>query len=110
MNRSKQKGTAWETAVVNYLRERGHIHVERRAMNGALDRGDIAGIPGLVLECKAHKEIDLGGFMNELAIEKRNDGAGLGVCIVKRRQKDVAQSYAVLTVEDFVTLLVEASA
>jgi hypothetical protein len=52
MSKSKQKGTAAETAVVNWLVSKGRKHVERRSLNGVNDRGDIAGVPGVVLEVK----------------------------------------------------------
>ena len=44
MSKSKQKGTSAETAVVNYLKDKWKIPAERRALTGALDKGDISGI------------------------------------------------------------------
>jgi len=61
MSAARAKGTAWETAIVGYLRGRGAPHAERRALNGSNDRGDIAGIPGLVIE--------RGCVVNELELE-----------------------------------------
>lgn len=49
MNRSKAKGTSAESAVTTYLQTMGFIHAERRSLNGIHDRGDIAGIPGVVI-------------------------------------------------------------
>lgn len=49
MSKSKAKGTAAESAVVKYLREQGWPSAERRALNGASDRGDIAGVVGTVI-------------------------------------------------------------
>ena len=48
MSASKSKGTAWETAIVRFLKDRGWPNAERRALGGANDRGDIAGVVGVV--------------------------------------------------------------
>lgn len=49
MSASKRKGTSWESAIVQFLKENGVAHAERRALAGNADRGDIAGIPGVVI-------------------------------------------------------------
>jgi hypothetical protein len=54
MSKSKQKGTMAETAVVQYLKQ-FWPNVERRALQGSKDTGDIAGIPNVVIEIKNHK-------------------------------------------------------
>lgn len=50
--RPKDIGTADETAVVRYLRERGWVGAERRALRGGHDCGDITGLPGVMIEVK----------------------------------------------------------
>lgn len=75
MSRSKSKGTAFESAIVRYLLEEGFAQVERRALSGTADRGDIAGIPGWVLEAKNCKRVELAGWLDEAALEQANDGA-----------------------------------
>ena len=65
-NPSKAKGTAWETAVVDYLRANGHPHAERRALSGNTDRGDIAGVPGVVIECKNAKTMALAAWARSI--------------------------------------------
>lgn len=106
MSRSKSKGTAAETAVVNVLKDAGFDHVERRALSGALDRGDIAGIVGVVIEVKNHAKIDLAQFVDEAEIEANNDGADLGVTWIKRRGKSSPLDwYVVMTGRRFVWLL-----
>ena len=86
-NPAKAKGTAAETAIVNYLRENGRPHVERRALNGALDKGDIAGIPGVVIEVKDHKVSSLSfpAYVDEATAERDNANADIGFAWVKRR-------------------------
>ena len=79
VNASKAKGTAAETAVVNYLKDSGWIHAERRSLSGANDRGDIAGVIGVVIEVKAEKSLKLSQWLKEAHTEQINDGADLGV-------------------------------
>lgn len=87
MSRSRRIGTAWESQIVDFLRLRGWPHVERRALNGAKDRGDVAGIPGVVIEAKAAARHELAAWLDEANVERDNDGADLGVVWVKRRGK-----------------------
>jgi hypothetical protein len=92
MSASKAKGTAAETAVVRFLQANGYPHAERRALAGALDRGDIAGIPGLVIEVKNAVKLELAAWVDELEqeiIHTEKPGWGLpsGVVWHKRRGK-----------------------
>jgi hypothetical protein len=106
LSKSKQKGTAAETAVVKYLRENGFTQVERRALQGSQDKGDISGIIGLVIEVKDHKTMTLGQWMEELKVEIKNDAAKTGVVIHKRRGKgDVGEWYASMPVHIYLQLL-----
>lgn len=106
MSASKRKGTAWESAIVDYLRGAGWRHAERRATAGAHDRGDVAGLPGVVIEAKNEARIDLPGWLREAEAERVNDGADIGVVWAKRRgSASAALGYVVMTGEQFVTLL-----
>ncbi|MFF3324921.1 hypothetical protein [Streptomyces sp. NPDC002889] len=87
MSASKRKGTAAETAIVNYLRTMGFVHAERRALNGTQDRGDIAGIPAVVIEAKNCARQELAAWVTEAEVERDNDRASLGVVWHKRRGK-----------------------
>jgi hypothetical protein len=82
---ARRKGTAAESAVVGWLREHGWPFAERRALAGAKDRGDIAGLPGVVLEVKNAKQMQLGAWLAEMLVEVENDGADLGWLVVKKR-------------------------
>lgn len=86
MNPSKRKGTAAESAVVTYLSQ-WWPHVERRALSGSNDKGDIAGIAGAVVEVKAHKvsSQSFPAYVDEANTERDNAGAELGLAWVKRR-------------------------
>lgn len=83
MSRNKAKGTSAETAVVNYLIARGYIHAERRALAGVNDKGDVAGLPGVCIEVKAHKTYSIPAWLKELAVEKVNSKAQVGILVVK---------------------------
>lgn len=104
MSASKRKGTSYESAVVEFL-GRWFPHVERRALGGINDKGDVAGIPNVVLECKNEARIDLAGYMDEAKAEAANAGAPLYAAVVKRRGKNVSQSYVVMPLDVFAPLL-----
>ena len=105
MNKSKVKGTTFEVAVCAWLRDHGFPHCERRALRGNKDCGDVAGIPGVVLELKAAKTLSLSAWMDEVRVEKANANASIAACIVKRRSHSIAKSYVVMELEDFAKLI-----
>lgn len=105
-NPSKQRGTLWETAIVTFLQANGFPQAERRALAGALDKGDIAGVPGCVIEAKNCKQINLAAFLDEATAERDNAGAVVGAAWVKRRGKaSAADGYVVMNGTTFVYLL-----
>lgn len=106
MSASRRKGTSWESQIVAFLRDNGFPHVERRALAGARDRGDIAGIPGVVIEGKSAARMDLAGWVAEAETERVNDGAAFGVVWAKRKGKtSAADGYVVLPGAQFAQLL-----
>jgi hypothetical protein len=109
MSKSKQKGTSAETAVVNYLKDKWKIPAERRALTGALDKGDISGIFDVVLEVKNHKTMTLGQWMEELKVEVTNASAETGVVVHKRKgTTDVGEWYASMPFWMYMYLLKDA--
>ena len=106
MSASRRRGTAWESRIVGYLQDNGAPHAERRALNGAKDRGDVAGVPGLVCEAKAGKRMELAAWVDEAEIERANDNAAIGVVWHHRRGKaSPADGYVTMTGATFVHLL-----
>lgn len=91
MNRSKNIGTAAETAVVRYLRANGYPYAERRALAGATDLGDVTGTPGVCWEIKggsaaeAASDLLIATWLDETDTEIRNSSSAYGVLVVKRR-------------------------
>lgn len=108
MSAARQKGTAAETAVVRYLNGHGFPTAERRALHGALDQGDVTGIPGVVIEIKNHRKYAFSEWMAETAEETENAKADIGFLVVKPRgvgATRVGEWWAVLAVADVVNLL-----
>lgn len=104
---AKRKGTAFESDVVRYLREHGFPYAERRALRGTADAGDVAGVPGWVLEVKNHRALDLGPWMNEAHAEAANDGVGRFAVVHKRRQHSTAEAFVTMPLRLFTALLAE---
>lgn len=103
---SKRKGSAWELAIAKYLIEMGWKHAERRVAGSTLDKGDIYGIIGCVIEAKNEKRIDLAGYLKELEVEMKNAKAETGVVMVKKRgTSSVADAYAVMPISLWVALM-----
>lgn len=107
MSASKAKGTYAETAVVNYLKDKwDRKYVERRTLSGQHDRGDIAGIPGVVIEVKNEKTIKLSEWLKEAQVECDNDSALVGAVWHKKRgTTDPGKWYVTMDGETFAYLL-----
>lgn len=106
MNRSKQKGTAGETAIVAYLNAHGYPGAERRTLQGAFDKGDIAGIPGVVVEAKKCNRMELGQWVDEAEVEAANAGVPVGVVWHWRRGKSSAgEWYVTMSGHTFLELI-----
>lgn len=116
MSKAKQRGTAFETAVVDYLTdyldaEKGSIH--RITLHGAKDIGDVGGIKShgkpVVIECKNYGNRDrLGEWLKEAEVERGNADALAGVVISKRRGYGIKQmggQIVSMTLADFAAII-----
>ena len=104
----KRKGSSAELAVAKWLNRLGWIHAERSRAGWTDDRGDIDGMPGVCIEVKNEKRIDLPGYLRELEVEMANAKAWTGAVIVKRRgSTDPADWYAVMPASVWAQLLLE---
>lgn len=83
MSRNRAKGTAAESVVVRWFANHGWPWAERRALTGSKDKGDLTGMPGLVIEVKSAVRIDLPGWLRETTAERNNASADYGVLVVK---------------------------
>lgn len=105
MSASKAKGTRWESRIVQYLREAGFPAVERRALNGSTDKGDVAGLP-VVVEAKNCRTAALASWVDEATVEARNAGVGVGVVWHHRRGKaSPGDGFVTMSGSAFVELL-----
>lgn len=108
-NPSGRKGTSWESEIVRVLVENGWPYVERRRLSGRYDRGDIAGIPGVVIEAKSAKKFELSGWLDEAIKERDNDKSAVGVCWFKRPRKTSAEhGFVLMDGQQFMALLTAA--
>ena len=104
-NANKNKGSAWERAIVAFFREQGFTYVERAYGAGRPDDvGDISGLPGLVIEAKNHKTLDFSAWLREAEVERVNARADYGIVVAKRRNKPTSEAYVVMTLADFARL------
>ena len=118
-NKHKAKGTAFETLIVNYLKENNFPNARRTALAGENDSGDIHGVAQafevspkeVAIQCKNQKSFKLSEWLNatvEQATKLRN---GVPLLVVKRPgkgEKALGESYAVMRLEDMLKLLRDA--
>lgn len=111
MSAAKQKGTAWESALVKYLAEifggRWGLAPRRVAQEGFKDTGDLHGLGPFIAQAKnwASWESAIREGLDGAEKQKRNAGAEYGVAFVKRARKGTGEGYAVMTVATFARVL-----
>ena len=109
MSKSKQKGTFAESAIVDYLKQ-FWSNVERRALSGSNDKGDIANVPNAVIEIKNQKSYKIPEWIKETEPERINAGTPYGVLVVKPNKVGITkidQWWAIMPLEQIVSLLLE---
>lgn len=107
-NKPKAKGTAYETALVKYLRTRLlDDRIERRALHGNQDLGDIFGIRAHgyegIAEAKAHAKVTpalIWEWRGQTLSERDNADADFGLLVIKNPNKPIAQSTVHVTIRD----------
>ena len=130
-NPSKQKGTAFETQCVNFIKTvfKG---VQRAPLTGGADEGDLHGVRKgmplsgdsffstgeVIFQCKNQKKMDLSGWLNatKKQVENRLAKAPMtmkvrGVLLVKRRgvgPSNMEKTYAVMELGDLLQVLKDA--
>lgn len=113
MSKEKQKGTAFEQQVVDYLNsalETDTFH--RLSLRGTQDEGDIWGLfahnKRVVIEAKNHRRLALAEWLDEAEAERGNADALAGLVIHKRKGKGAAnfgETYVTMTLADLLALL-----
>lgn len=104
----KQRGTEFESAVVRYMRAQlDDERIERRALHGSKDMGDIHGLwahgfSGIV-ECKAVRAAGakaLAEWQRQTLDERENADAGFALLVVKSFNHSVGEAFCWLTLRD----------
>ena len=104
----KAKGSAFERAVVEYLRGHGFPYAERYYGAGRHeDRGDIAGVVGWTVEAKACRTFDLAGWADEASRERDAASSRYAAVVVKRPRRPIQEAYVVLSLATWAELLGE---
>lgn len=105
MSKQRQKGTRGENEIVDFLRRAGFPNVERKALHGTRDEGDLTGIPSWAISVKNCREHRLGEWLDELRVQMIHAKALFGVVIFKRRGKSAAGAFALVPMEVLIKLL-----
>jgi hypothetical protein len=90
-NRSKNIGTAAESAVVRACKVNGFPDAERRALAGSMDKGDVLVCPGVIIEVKAGEaairasDSLVDKWLAETDAEIVNAEAQIGFLVMKRK-------------------------
>ena len=107
-NPNKAKGTAFETAIVRYLHERGFTDARRVVQTGPVDTGDVH-CGRFCFQAKNWR--DTAAAMREgtdgAMRQKKAAGLPFGVAVVKRHRANVSQAYAIMPLEHYVDLMGE---
>lgn len=106
-NPQKARGTAFETAVVNFLRDHGLYAVKPR-QEGWRDLGDVH-VAGLVtLQAKAYSKDLLAAIRDGVEgalVQRSNSGLPFGFAVVKRPRKPIGEAYVVMRLADLPDLV-----
>lgn len=115
MSRSRKSardaGAKFEREIADYLAQQlDDDRIERRARNGAKDRGDVGGVrhrgERVVIEAKNSVRADLSGWAREAHLEAGHDDAAVGVVAHKRHgTADPARQWITMTLADLAWLL-----
>jgi Holliday junction resolvase len=104
----KAKGSSFERDVVGFLREHGFPYCERHYGAGRPDDvGDIDGIPGWTVECKAHKALNLAGWSDEAESERQHGRQRFAAVVAKRRNRSTGDAYVIVSLSTFANLLAD---
>lgn len=95
MSRQRQKGTAWEKKITDFLADQG-IPYQRQPLHGVNDKGDIHAAGFVVIEAKNQARHSLGEWLDEATSEAANAGRPVGVAWFHRRGKSSAKDAYVL--------------
>ena len=104
----KQRGTEFETAVVRYMRSQlDDERIERRALHGSHDMGDVHGLwaHGFegIAECKAVRAAGakaLAEYQRQAIDERENADADFALLVCKNFNHSVGEAFCWVTLRD----------
>ena len=104
----KALGTEWETDVVRYTKAQlGDERIERRALHGARDMGDIHGLFAHgyegIIECKRSQKLGaaiMAEFQRQTIDERENADADFALLVVKNFNHSVGEAFCWVTLRD----------
>lgn len=102
-NPAGAKGRSKEHDVAGVYRAAGFPEAKRKRQTGALDEGDLDGIPDLTVEVKyagPGQPLNLGAAVDEAVAERDNADTPYYVAAVHRARKGPGDTYAVRRLED----------
>lgn len=104
MNRNKARGTAFETAGVDYLTANGSPDAHRVALHGNQDRGDVH-LTEWALQFRNLKTLDLAGAVDDARKQAAAAKKPHFAAVLKRRGKGIHGAYVVLPMEQFAVVV-----
>ena len=104
----KALGTEWETDVVRYTKTQlGDERIERRALHGSKDMGDIHGLFAHghegIIECKRDRDMGaaaLAEYQRQTLDERENADADFALLVVKNFNHSVGEAFCWVTLRD----------
>lgn len=104
-NPQKAKGTRWETAVTNFLKDAGLFAYKPR-QEGFRDVGDIH-VPPFVLQAKDWRDVvsALREGTDGVQLQRLHAGLPFGAAVIKRARKPVEDAYVVMRLGDLPALI-----
>lgn len=104
----KDLGTKWETDVRNYAaKELDDERIERRALHGSKDMGDIHGLFAHgysgIIECKRSQKLGaaiMAEFQRQTTDERENADADFALLVVKNFNHSVGEAFCWVTLRD----------
>lgn len=107
MNPQKAKGSAFERLIRDYLAE--VIPCERIPPGATLDRGDLW-TPQAAIQCKNHRSLSLGAWLDQTQQQQRNADKPYGFLVVKRKgTADPAEQFVICSASQLRSLLLQLS-
>ena len=104
MSKERAKGTAWETACVDYLRP--YFPTVKRTGSANFGAGDIELHPSYIIECKSVARIDLAAIVDQAEAAAARNAADFACAWIKRRGKtSPADGYVVMSGAQLLWLL-----